>query len=112
MKKIASLIALVAFLGLVACGSKSPLERLEGRWLLEKEGTYIGVDIESDGTGEFDVSAKDYNGKNQLIMKAEGEITVDGDNLYLTLENGTQCHLYIDGDQLYSNDHQPFRKIK
>lgn len=111
-KKIAFIFSIILMMIVTACGSQSPLERLEGRWLLENNGTYIGVTIESDGTGEIDVSARDYDGKNRLLLREDGEITVDGDNLYITLEDGAQSHFYIEGDQLYSNDHLPFKKVK
>ena len=112
MKKFGIIFSVIMMLVVTACGRKSPLERLEGRWILEKEGTNIGVTIEPDGTGKIDVSSRDDDGKNRLLLREYGMITVDGDNLYINLDSGPQSHLYIVGDQLYSNDHVPFKKVK
>lgn len=112
MKKLRLFLWALGVILLASCGSKTPLESVEGRWVLEREGTYIGVNINPDGNGSIDISGRDDYGKNHLILREDTRITEDGNDLYFTFENGTQAHFYIKDDCLYSNDGQPFRKVK
>lgn len=104
----------MACLSLTSC-HKTPIEEVEGRWLLEMaDQTTMGVDINSDGTGNIDISGKGLDGKNHLIMMEDVKITSEDNDLYLEFVNnpGQKAHLYVKDGELYSDDNQKFRRAK
>lgn len=110
------LVIAVSF-ALTSCGGGNPIKDMEGRWVLDLNGgtDHMGVTINNDGTGSMDLSGIGYNGKNQLIMKEDIEVEVDGNDVYLHYVDYSEnqpAHLYFKNGKLYSNDGQPFRKVE
>lgn len=94
-----------------ACGSKSTIDKAKGYWLLKQDGTNLGVTINSDGTGEVTFSAKNSMGRNELLMREDVTITSEGNDIYVTFDNGSSGHFYYEDGVLYSDDGNPFRKV-